>query len=256
MVDCPAAIIAMGEDGIPCIAEADEKKCYKCQHCLAICPTAAVSIFGKLPENSAPYTKKANAEQMDALIRNRRTVRRFKKGDVAPEKIDLMLKAAANAPTGKNAREVEITLVDTTAVMDKVKDMIISKIEDRDKKGLLKGPEAAFATRAKLFRDGKDYIFRNAPHMMIAATPKTAPTPLADGFIALSYAELMADTLGVGVIWAGFVMHILHLCPEILPELGIDENTHELAYVILFGESAIKYPRGVQRDDITVKKIS
>ncbi|MGE4317446.1 MAG: nitroreductase family protein [Deferribacterales bacterium] len=250
--DCPAMIIEM--DGkLPVIREENESKCYKCQHCMTVCPTAAVSILGFQPENSVPDSMKASYEQFDALARNRRTVRKFKKGNVAKDKIDKIIKAAANAPTGKNARQVMLTLLDDEKQMDAFKELLISKIEKADAEGRLTGPMAAFATRAKLFRAGKDFIFRNAPHMMLATCPKSAPTPAADPFIALSYAELAAYTLNVGVIWGGFVMYLFDLFPETAQELGVPED-HMVAYVLLFGESGQKYFRGAQRDDITLNR--
>ncbi|MGQ9745725.1 MAG: 4Fe-4S binding protein [Dissulfurimicrobium sp.] len=32
----------------------NESRCMQCQHCLAICPTAAISILGKDPDMSTP----------------------------------------------------------------------------------------------------------------------------------------------------------------------------------------------------------
>lgn len=252
--DCPAMIIEMGKDGLPFISEANEKKCYQCQHCLAICPTAALSILGKKPEDSVPAFMSPTTEQVDALIRNRRSVRRFRKDDVSDVRMEQIIKAAANAPTGKNDRNVRLSIVRTREQMNKVTDLIISKIEEADQQGLLADGKTIFAVLAKHFRNGNDIIFRNAPHMMIATTPKTSPTPLADGFIALAYAELMAHTLNVGVVWAGFVSQIFATFPELLTELGVPED-HVFSYVLLLGNSALKYPRGVQRDDIDVYNI-
>ena len=46
--------------------------CWKCEHCLAVCPKGAITIFGKKPEDSIPPVKAEIAEQvMDAIIMNR-----------------------------------------------------------------------------------------------------------------------------------------------------------------------------------------
>lgn len=255
VTDCPAMIIEMGDNGLPFIAEANEKKCYKCQHCLAICPTAALSILGKKPEDSVAAFMCPTTEQVDALIRNRRSVRRFRKEDVSPVRLETIFKAAANAPTGKNDRQVTLHIVRTREQMNKVTDLIVSRIEKADRDGELTEGKSIFAVLARHFRNGNDIIFRNAPHMLLASTPKTAPTPLADGFIALSYAELMAHTLNVGVVWAGFVSNIFGMFPDLLVELGVPED-HVFAYPLLLGTSALRYPRGVQRDEIDVHDIT
>lgn len=249
--DCPAMIIEMGDDS-PFIKEENEKKCYQCQHCVAVCPEACLSILGVDPETCVSASEMATTDQLDALIRNRRTVRRFR-GEVSADKHKKMIEAAANAPTGKNARQVLLTVIDNEADMDKFRNLLVSKIEKADAEGKLQGAYAAFATRAKLYRDGKDFIFRKAPHLMLATCPKDAPTPNADGFIALSYAELMAYTLGVGVIWAGFVMYLFDLFPETAQEIGVPEN-HLICYALLYGDGGVKYPRGVKRDGIAINR--
>lgn len=253
VADCPAMIIEL-EDKIPFIKPENEKKCYKCQHCLAICPTAAVSILGVDPETCVSPDKAADFEQVDALIRTRRSVRKFKNRDVDAETLDKIAKAAANAPTGKNDHQVQLVVVDNREQMDKFKEMVISAIEKADKEGRLDEHSAIFAVMARHFRNGKDIIFRGAPHIMFSVTPKSAPTPLADGFIALSYAELAAGSLNVGTVWAGFVMWLVAAFPEILTNIGIGEDM-QVAYALLFGEPAIKYHRGVKRDEIIVRKV-
>ncbi|MCD8553694.1 nitroreductase family protein [Seleniivibrio sp.] len=253
VADCPAMIIEL-TDKIPFIKPENEKKCYKCQHCLAICPTAAVSILGVDPDTCVSPDKAADFEQVDALIRTRRTVRKFKNTDVSAEKLDKITKAAANAPTGKNDHQVQLVVVDSREQMDKFKEMVISVIEKADKEGKLNEHTAIFGVMAKHFRNGKDIIFRGAPHIIFSVTPKTAPTPLADGFIALTYAELAAASLGVGTVWAGFVMWLTAAFPEILTNIGIEDDV-QLSYALLLGEPAIKYHRGVQRDEIIVRKV-
>ena len=48
--DCPFGAMAMEE--YPVIP--DENACLRCQHCLAVCPTAAISILGKDPDQKPP----------------------------------------------------------------------------------------------------------------------------------------------------------------------------------------------------------
>ena len=63
----------------------------------------------------------------------------------------------------------------------------------------------------------------------------------------------MAHTLDVGVIWAGFVMYLFELFPEAAQEIGVPEN-HIVCHGLLYGESGVKYARGVKRDDIALNR--
>ena len=49
--DCPVKVIAMNA-GYPVISAGNEDACLRCRHCLAVCPTGALSILGKKPEDS------------------------------------------------------------------------------------------------------------------------------------------------------------------------------------------------------------
>ncbi len=65
----------------------------------------------------------------------------------------------------------------------------------------------------------------------------------------------MASSMGgIGVVWVGFAMHVLSLIPELKAELGIPDN-HVLGYAMLIGEPAVKYHRGVIRDEIKVNRV-
>jgi nitroreductase/NAD-dependent dihydropyrimidine dehydrogenase PreA subunit len=252
--DCPVKIIELSHSGIPYITQENEEKCMKCQHCLAICPTAALSIDGKHPDASVSMTKIPDQTQMDALIRNRRSVRQFKKTDISKERFETLYKAAANAPTGKNTRTVQLHVIDNREDIEKFADKIFTHIEQMEKEGKLTGGNEFFAVLAKGYRKGNDVVFRGAPALVVTSAPKSGPTPMADGFISLSYMELMAYSMGLGAVWVGFLMYIFNLAPELTKLLNIPED-HVISYSMLFGEPAVRYPRGVQRDDIQINKV-
>lgn len=253
--DCPVTIIFMEEDGFPYIPSEKEKNCMGCQHCLAICPTAALSILGVNPDDCVQTSEKATAESVDALIRSRRTVRQYKKKNVAPEKLQKLYKAAANAPTGKNTRTVNLIVIDDIAEMDKFREKAISLIEDKDKRGALGENWSFFASVAKAYRNGTDIIFRGAPHLVVATLPKDGPCPEADGMIVLSYMELAASSMGLGTVWLGFLMYLLQAVPEVKELLNVPEG-HMIAYPLLIGEPSVKYHRGVIRDEIGITRVT
>jgi Fe-S-cluster-containing hydrogenase component 2 len=120
--DCPAAVISM-DRGYPAIASEQEAGCIKCQHCLAICPTGALSILGKTPLNSLPLTGNLpDPQKLETLIKGRRSVRQYRNENLDPELLQHLLEVAWHAPTGVNSRQVHFTVVDDRAVMDKVRE--------------------------------------------------------------------------------------------------------------------------------------
>lgn len=252
--DCPVRIIEMTDD-VPYIREGKETNCMKCQHCLAVCPTGALSILGIEPEECISAELSASPEAMDALIRNRRTVRQFKKKDVDSDKLEKLFRTASNAPTGKNSRTVQLYVIDNNKDMDAFREKVISHLEKLDAEGKLADGWEFFSTVAKAYRKGSDILFRGAPHLVVATLPEDGPCPDADGIITLSYMELMASSMGLGALWLGFLAYIFKLAPELKELLNIPEG-HKVAYPMLIGEPSVKYHRGVVRDDMTVNKVT
>jgi nitroreductase/NAD-dependent dihydropyrimidine dehydrogenase PreA subunit len=246
--DCPVGIIALEESGPELIAD-KAKLCLKCQHCLAVCPTAAVSVLGRTPADSLPLAGHLpSPEQVETLIRGRRSVRRFAPEPVASETISRLLRTAAHAPTGRNNLGVLFTVIEDQATMKKLREETLAGIREAvSAERLPKGLEF-FAGIVKAWDRGTDVIFRDAPHLLIVSTPKAGPTPAADGYIALCTFELMASSLGLGTLWNGFAnWALVDIAPQVGAKLDIPES-HQLVYTMLFGQPAVQYHRTVQRD--------
>src|ERR1017187_482029 len=179
--DCPARIITM-EGGCPFITQENEANCFKCQHCLSICPTASISILGYDPKNSLPLTGNlADSAQMELLIKSRRAVRRYKPENLDPDVIKNLLEVACYAPTGRNTRQVRFTVVDNRAKLTEIRDEMMAKlVKISNGQGFSVGMEF-FSSYVKQWQEGGvDFIFRGAPHFIIASAPKDLPTPSED----------------------------------------------------------------------------
>ena len=111
--------------------------CWKCEHCLAVCPAGAVSIFGHRPEDSLPPVKAVDAAPvLDALIANRHSCRRYQDRDVDPGVIRDMVGRLANAPNGGNKQQVEFTLIDDRKQMERLRTLAFREMEVLAKEGV------------------------------------------------------------------------------------------------------------------------
>jgi nitroreductase/NAD-dependent dihydropyrimidine dehydrogenase PreA subunit len=249
--DCPAGVISM--DDYPKII--NEEGCYRCQHCLAVCPTGAVSILGRDPDASTELAgNMPDAAGLETLIKGRRSVRRYSGRDLNPALIDELLDIACHAPTGVNAQAVLFTVVREGAVMKALREEVMAQLTKLQAAGKL--PEGLVAQyiggAVKAWQEeGKDIVFRGAPHLLITSAPKDAPCPVQDTHIALATFQLMAHARGVGTVWDGMVMMALSLYPGLVTRLGIPED-HIVGYAMVFGEPAVEYHRTVQRGPANV----
>lgn len=247
--DCSFRALRSGDDGTPSLAFPE--RCTRCQHCLAVCPTGAVTLDGKRPEDSAPLSGMTlpGAEAVANWMATRRSVRQFAAEDVDRDVLDRVLKILGNTPTGCNARALTFTCLPSRESMDRFRKSFIHAIEShRDGAKLLL---RWLAVPAIKLRDGvEDKFFRGASGMLIVSSDETSPgvvTPHEDVTIACSHFELLANANGIATCWCGFLPLVQKEVPEILEAtVGIRRTTP--FYSMLFGRPAVRYVRGVQRE--------
>ncbi|GAB7078986.1 nitroreductase family protein [Megalodesulfovibrio paquesii] len=246
--DCIVEALSMGE-GLPVMHKPEA--CFGCQHCLTVCPTAAITVQGKRPEDSLPLAGALPSfAQMRALALGRRSVRQYKQENVPAEVIEEVIRAASCAPTGVNDHRVRFTVVKTRVALERLMETLVTGLEDAAaRKALPEGRRGAYMINAiRLWRGGrKDMVFRGAPHVVLTTAPKDAPCGPYDCCIALSYFELLAQARGLGTVWDGIFMAILTTLPQLRTHLGVPED-HDLGYAMAFGLPAVEYHRTVQRE--------
>ena len=248
--DCPVRIIERRDEACPSIIEEEAGDCMGCQHCLAICPVGAISILGRDPENSLPLAPEhlPGLDAMERLVRGRRSVRHYRDENVDPALLERLLAALANAPTGVNRQELTFRVIDDREVMARFRDKAMRELREASEAGEV--PEQFSAVKRFVeayYEEGRDLVFRGAPHMLIVTAPPDAPCPQEDVVLALAYFELLAHTAGLGTVWCGLVSLVLAAQPHLKADLGIPAD--HVYYQILFGNPSIQYARTVQRDD-------
>lgn len=247
--DCPSRIIEQTGSQPPDIKKDKEAGCIGCQHCLAVCPTAAIFIHGKNPADSIPITagKLPDLEKMNMLIRSRRSIRHYKDENVDPALISKLLATVSNAPSGVNSRKLTFRVIDDKAAMHRFRERVLSGLKTADAAGKIPaGFSYLMAALPAYYENKVDLIFRNAPHALIVSASPDAPCPNEDVSIALAYFELLAQSAGLGTVWWGMLKMAGMALPEVKSLLGIPDG--HAYYAMLFGVPDIQFARTVQRD--------
>ncbi len=242
--DCPMSIIKM--DNYPEII-LDAMPCILCEHCLAICPTSAVSILEDCANNFADISKfDINPDELKKMIISRRSIRQYKNEIVDKNMIKDLCETALHAPTARNAMNTLLTVIDDKEKMDKFRDKFYENFYKMDFKGTFLESYASAMKKAK--DGGRDKLFAGAPHIIVASAPIEGANIASDPVIILSYFELLAVSNGLGTLWDGIVTFLLNeFMPEFKDYLKIPKD-HKVGYVMVFGKPSIKYHRGVRRN--------
>lgn len=255
---CSGLVLKFGADGYPEMIPFERfgwRGCWRCQHCLAVCPEGAISIFGKQPEDSLPPVPKEMGRYMESLVTNRRSCRRFLAKNVEPEIISSILKAMEAAPTGGNAMGVEYTVIDDIDRVDEIWQEAYAVMEEKAAKHIYTHSFSDFyykkmkESEKSLRKD--DLLFCGAPHLFIAhekCVGKWAEDSKANCHIATAYFELLCNAHGLGTTIMSYSAEVLNeLAPAARKMLGIPED-HYTGLIVGFGYPEIQYARGVQKE--------
>ena len=135
--DCRLEIFELDMNNFPRIRQERDAFCIQCQHCLAVCPTAALSIHNKKPKNSLEFGEAVglNFGQMKLLIQKRRSIRQYKDANVDQAILKEILSALSNVPTGGNNQKLTFVVIDNIQTMKSFKQKATSLLSEIMRKG-------------------------------------------------------------------------------------------------------------------------
>ena len=237
--DCPNACLSV-EGGKARVREGAH--CIECGHCYAICPQGAVGIEGCESEGApaVPMTE-VDSGTFLASIKSRRSIRRFTQQPVEEEKINAILEAGRYAPTGANAQDVAYTILGS-----KQQEAERICVELFRKGAKLAAPLVSFLKRIEIT---DDFFFKGAPLVIVVSSK----SPL-DAGLASAYMELMANSLGLGVLYSGFFTACVRLSKKLRSLLQLPEG-HKAVSCLVVGYTSIKYMRIPPRKPLQARRL-
>jgi ferredoxin len=194
--------------------------CIACGHCVAVCPVAAITVTGRgmttgdrrpLPDPALHAT----ADQLDALLISRRSIRKFQDREVPRELLDRILATTAMAPMGIPPSDVHVLVFAgrpqvralTAQAMEAFRRMnrmlgswIFKLLQLRMSKTEREAMRDFIAPLLRMLVEkhdaGEDLFTYNAPAaLLFQHGPHSDVTEIA---LAASYAMLAAESLGLG----------------------------------------------------------
>lgn len=252
--DCPMAVLAVDpETFLPILAKGGEKRCIGCGHCLVVCPTQAISLANLSQNDCIPFDKNLlpKPKQLATLLRTRRSTRQFKSEPVSRVDLGQLVETSQWAPSAKNMHPLQWLVVDTTDVRDKLRTQVLEWM-----KSMIEGEDGVMAQKfygpiLTAAAAGQDYLFWDAPAMLIAHAKRKISTAPADASIALSTCELLAASMGLGTCWAGYFQYASNHYPPLRELLQLPEQ-HVVLGAVLIGYPSVNYQRIPPRPAATI----
>lgn len=238
---------------------ARNEACIKCGHCVAVCPNGAVSVDGyDMSEVTRVSDDLPTPDQLLRLIKQRRSIRRFKPKPIADEQLDYILQAGRFTPTARNLQNTSYVVIRNREMIQALRGMALErlavhghdllKIEDMALRG-----KKLIAMRDEFVSDPgcPDKLFFSAPMLILIISDKEGARDAAAASEAM---ELMAASLGLGVLFSGYTVIAATKNKEIKKLLKIDENK-EVIRCLVVGYPDVKYINTVPRKALDITEL-
>jgi nitroreductase/Pyruvate/2-oxoacid:ferredoxin oxidoreductase delta subunit len=260
--DCPANAIDIEEGSI-------NNSCIHCGHCVAICPES--TVFPDAGGIDKLHTPKVSSDDFQHFSAGIRTCRSYLKKEVDDETLEMLIQNMKHYPSASNSRPVEITIVKTKEVIQRLNNQTAQNLIKTLK--LITGPilnpilglVAPKMNISGLDNYKKQFIARqteessqvcyHAPTVMIFHAPVTRfGMASADSYIWATYTSIYANSLGLGTCFNGFIVAAMKRSKAMRKEFMIPSN-HMVYTALLIGHPKVKYTNEVGRDKPKAKFI-
>ncbi|MGF6375251.1 nitroreductase/NAD-dependent dihydropyrimidine dehydrogenase PreA subunit [Clostridiales Family XIII bacterium PM5-7] len=234
---CPFTVVVASE-GKPKVQE--RKFCIDCYHCAATCPVNAISdADGNIAceEKPSKFDEQYNVNLAE-LVKTRRSYRHFLPKPVDREKIDEILQLTKWAPSAKNQHLVKWKVIDDEKSIDIVMNMILQLVQDTKK-----SKEILYE-----YKHGNNVVFCQAKTVLLAYVDEPCISPTIDATIAMTTAELLFQSQGIGTCWGGYLKRFVDGNPEMKRIFGLPEDA-SVECALLLG-----YPNGEEYVSIPTRK--
>jgi nitroreductase/NAD-dependent dihydropyrimidine dehydrogenase PreA subunit len=253
----------------------DPALCNYCGHCKAVCPTDA-PLFSNLEASEFEDLPKAEKHHQPSdflrFLRRRRSLRLYQNKPVEVEKLKMILEAGRFAPTGGNRQLCEYVVVKGRKFLDRVATLTL-RVLDEEGRRIREAVErhrrlneplpdedlarqaypAVWDRMVQKWKEGEDQLFHHAPVLILIHLKKgVTSTPEIDAGLASMQMVLMAETLGLGTCFIGFLVSGMEKSGELKEALKIP-NDHQVPVAFVVGYPDVKFRRLVARNPARVK---
>jgi len=248
---CPGTFGEPSSDpGIPKLAP--DFMCLDCGHCVAVCPTGAIAHRAFPAGTIRPVEDGGRVptyEEVMSLLRTRRSVRVFRDRAVEKDVILKVLEGARFAPSATNTQSTEYVVVTDRGLLRQVAELTSAILSGSGGAG---DPYAfVYGLIAEDMEKGRDPILRGAPALIVAHAFSRANYAGVNASVALQNAVLAASSLGLGTLWAGYVMSVCRRDERVPALLSIPDG-HQVYGALALGYPKYEYRHWVERRPLRV----
>lgn len=182
-----------------------------------------------------------DSQRLLQAMKSRRTIRQFQSREVEQEKVDMILEAGRYCPTGSNMQDVAYTILGSR--QDEAEAICVNLF----RKGT--GAAGKFSAFLRSMQIDDHFFFKGAPLVIVVSGKSRNNAGLAS-----SYMEIMAESLGLGVLYSGFFVACTAFSRKLKDMLKLPAG-HKVVTCMVIGYPKVKYHRIPGRKAAAVTKL-
>ena len=249
--------------------------CHSCGHCISVCTTDAIK-HRDFAESEYPLVQDflkdetVDGDQLFHLLRSIRSTRKYKKKPVPKKILEQLVDIGRLAPTGHHCQNVEMVIVDSPEIIQQLRDEtavafrgFLKKIDNPffrfigklvgkgDSIRKAQGSRARFERMLAGFKVGTDYLFHEAPVVLIFHANTKSTVPLENCTIASNYMRIVGTGYGLGSCYIGYLVYASKYNSTIGEILNIPKE-NSIYQVMILGYPKHPFRRFVARNPAKV----
>ncbi|WP_373898440.1 nitroreductase family protein [Haloimpatiens sp. FM7315] len=175
-------------------------------------------------------------------IKNRRSIRDYKKEQIREEELQAILEAATYAPSGCNAQPWHFTVIQDRDLINLMSSVAKDKLKNSSDEGF----------RNMANNENLD-LTHGAPTLIVVSGKQEAYSPLTDCSAAIQNMLLAAESLDIGSLWIGLIGLSFNE-EEVAGRLNIKEG-YKPYYGIALGYKGSLEPKAPRRKENVISYI-
>ncbi|WP_298536267.1 nitroreductase family protein [uncultured Methanobrevibacter sp.] len=152
----------------------------------------------------------------------------------------MILEAGRYAPTGANSQNVKYTILGSK--QKEAEEICVNLF----RKGKKVGNLSSYLRRIEVT---DDFFFKGAPLVIVVSSKSSINAGLAS-----AYMEIMANSLGLGVLYSGFFVMCTKLSRKLRNLIELEKG-YDVVSCMVIGYPNVKYHRVVPRKDLQVNRL-
>lgn len=249
--------IRLSREGVSFLSE----DCFLCGHCMAVCPGNAIenTVWDAGESTERGDAGLPTARELDFAIRFRRSLRLFTRQLPSEEALQQVIRAGRYAPSGGNRQKIRYIILQRW--LEEFRARVVSGFEAMLRDGtlleVLNGDESYLEKWREIIAEDRqgcrvhDRFLFHGNTVLLLVGPEACTL---EAGMASQNMDLMANALGLGCCYVGFIRKAAACLPDIPAFLGLEQGERVLNAMVI-GYPAVGWQRTAVRKQARVDQM-